>query len=119
MADQISGGGIGSDKCLEELVTTTMRGIDNTEEWKLKVGIFWERINERFKIKYQTYKTQVQSKKRHHLHLENSHDLFPNSDRYKGLYEMAANYDLFFWWRLSKCHEKRKKVTFSCAGYCL
>ena len=85
MADQISGGGIGFDKCLEELVTTTMRGIDNTEEWKLKVRIFWERINERFKIKYQTYKQQVQSKKRHHLHLENSHDLFPNSDRYKGM----------------------------------
>ena len=95
-----SGGGIGTDKYLEDLVTTPMKGIDNGEEWKIKTGIYWERERLIF----------TQSVKRHHLHLEGTLRNFPNSDRYKGLYEMVEDYDFIFWWRLSRCHNDRKKV---------
>lgn len=77
-----------------------MRGIDNGEEWKLKAGIYWKRDRKLF----------TQSVIRQHLHLDGSVRNFPDSDRYKGLYEMADEYDFFFWWRLSRCHEERKKV---------
>ena len=78
----ILGGGISSDKYLEDLVTTPMRGIDNGEEWKLKAGIYWKRDRKLF----------TQSVIRQHLHLDGSVRNFPDSDRYKGLYEMADEY---------------------------
>ena len=77
-----------------------MKGIDNGKDWKIKAGISWER----------EWKLFTQSVKRHHLHLQGSIHSFPDSDRYKGLYEMAEDYDFFFWFRLYRCHDKRKKV---------
>ena len=96
---RISGGGISSDKYLEELFTTPMIGIENEDQWKIKAGIDWERRRKRFH----------QFIKRHHLHVEGSSYKFPTSDRYRRLYEMAENYDFFFWYRLSRCHEERKR----------
>ena len=77
-----------------------MRGIDNGDQWKRKAGIYWERDKQIF----------TQSIRRHHLHLEGSLHNFPDSDRYKGLYEIIEDYDLLFWVRLSRCHDDRKKV---------
>ena len=85
---------------LQSLIISGMRGVGNEEDWKQRTGIYWEKLR--------STHHHFQSVKRYHMHFGNSPSTFSDSDRYKGLYEIAD--DFFFWYKLNRCHAKRKKV---------